>query len=190
MTPEREADLAAMWEHDLKWSEQRLIETGEIAMMAIVCASDGNVVIEPHGLGLSDREEILAAFRCVCVANAAFSITVMSEAWMRMGPAISDGVMPSKAPDRIEVLSMVNTYRDDETGEIGHRVSTRPIRRGADDQVIGLGPDAMPDGIAAGGPMAELLPLRKPTFTDQRKAREVLWRIRSMYKTFHAPGHA
>jgi hypothetical protein len=190
MTPQRAAYLADLWAHDLEWSEQRIIETGEIAMMAIVCTPGGNAVIEPRGLGLLDREEVLAAFRCFCVANAAFSITVMSEAWMRCGPQISDGVTPSKAPDRIEVLSLINTYLDDETGEIGHRVSTRPIQRGAANEVVGLGPDTIPVGVTAAGDMVELLPRRTPTFTDVRKAREALWRIRSMFKSFHAPGHA
>jgi hypothetical protein len=190
MTPQREAYLANLWKHDLEWSEQRIIETGEIAMMAIVCTPGGNAVIEPRGLGLLDREVVLAAFRCFCVANAAFSITVMSEAWMRIGLQISDGVMPSKSPDRIEMLTLVNTYRDDETGKIAHRISTRPILRGAGGYVIGLGPDTIPAGVTAAGDMAELLPLRTPTFTDVRKAREALWRIRSMFKPFHAPGHA
>jgi hypothetical protein len=191
MSPERETYLARMWAHDLEWSEQHIIEAGMVDMMAIICAPDKTLIIEPRGLGISEREEVLGLFRCACVAHAAFSITVMSEAWARIGLQIIDGVRPSEAPDRIEVLSLVNNYLDDETGEIGHRVSLRPIERGADDQIVGLAAAyESPAGTSLIGGLAEFLPIRTPTFAEVRQAREVLWRVRSRYKIIHPPGHA
>ena len=176
MANNREAYLDEMWAHDLEWSRKALIDKGEVVQMIVVHTRTNNSAIVVSIRPGVTKDEACRFARHVCVAYNADAVTVMGEAWMlraKDGKPVDLTVSPSESPDRIEVLAVSMSSRDD-TGVISHRASYRPIERGADDKPTGVGAEVKWEGVEYVGRFAEILPARKPTFTEQRIARKQL----------------
>jgi hypothetical protein len=176
MTNNRKDYLDKTWQHDLDWARKTLIDKGAVAQMIVVHTQANNRAIVVSIRPGVTKDEACAFARHVCVAYNADAVTVMGEAWMlrgKDGKPADTTAPPSESPDRIEVLAVSMSSRDD-TGAISHRASYRPIERGADDKPAGLGAEVKWEGVQYVGRFAEILPERKPTFTEQRIARKQL----------------
>jgi hypothetical protein len=184
MTPERQAYIDAYWSKDIEWAGERLIKHGSVGMMVVVHTPANNVVVYPDASNIS-KQEFYDFVRIIAVAHEAFAVAIISEAWMLEGAAAlaakqGRGPMPTESQNRVEVLSTAMTYRDDESGQLGHRLSIRPIARDTNGKPIGLLTE-IDDGGGKGlvGEFWNLIPPRKPTSREQRVAKQLLARSRS-----------
>jgi len=184
---DRKRYLDKTWEHDLDWVRKALIEKGEVRQMIVIHTPAIGIVISIHA---SMTKDATCAFaRDVCVAYDADAVTTMGEAWMlraKGAEPVDTSVLPSQSPDRIEVLAVSMSIRDD-TGAISHRASYRPIERGADGKPTGLGAEIGYTGVEYVGRFAEILPASKPTFTERRIARKRIDAARDRLAFVHQP---
>jgi hypothetical protein len=170
--------LDAIWEHDVEWAQITLLETGSVRQMVIVHIAGSLIVV--FSPGAQTRRDFLEFIRALCIAYEAFAVSVFSEAWMlRAAPGVDMTVDPSKSPNRIEVLAVHMSGRADPAGAIEHRASYRPIVRDGDGKLIGLSAAVkFPEGGEHAGAFTSLLPTRRPTYAERRRAKLTIARAR------------
>jgi len=122
----------------------------ERAMLTLLTPPEEQDVVMAHALGETDRERerFFDVVRVLGLLHKAWAISLVCEAWMAMArraPGETAGQFLARArdlrasdlPDRREVVMAILTWRAD--GAV-HNVSiARPIIRGTDETVVGLG---------------------------------------------------
>jgi hypothetical protein len=170
------------------YARKKLLHVGELAPLAVVHSSDGNVVWMP--LPFSDADDRQIAWLTVRMASLAYdaiAIAVIVEAWTRkverrIGESDAETVARiSEAEDRIEVISIQLCYREAE--RIRWLVTMDEIVRDGDGRPIAFNAVEHEDEPReVGGAIGALLHDFHPTAEQQRAARGLLEMICAIEK--------
>jgi hypothetical protein len=163
-------------EADFEFARKVLLEVGKVSPMYIVHGAERVVPVYCGQFPKADQRKIM---RLICIAERAEAIAMIGEAWTARAkrgeehlPA-SHIVPPSEREDRIEVVMVSMTWRED--GERRTVMRVGEIVRDAAGKAVEL--KAEPVSGAAdefAGPATEILPERMPDAFAVKAAREML----------------
>ena len=182
-----------------KWSEQLsrdvafarsvMLTQGEVQPMFVLHSATESKVIGAAWENIEDKRRVRAFVAMLALADNAEALSFMAEGWSINRPRLPgeteaaarkrfEGAVPSEAEDRVEILMVVNSYRDD-AGERRTRGVMLEIIRDTEGKVTGL-VERTPEGGDAEleGPLANLLPAREPPAIVREEAKRTLARIK------------
>jgi hypothetical protein len=168
----------------------------------VVHAADTLHILNASFTSDAAKQRAYSIVRVMAIAHAADAVSMFAEAWVRTVPRRhgeseaewdkrGTDVMPSEAPDRTEVVSVVLGYR----GKAGDRHtlhSLREIIRGDDGKPTGLKPDDTQERGEPDGDLAELVPAVSPSPGARAEAQALLKLVGPAMQMIpiHKPGHA
>lgn len=170
-------EATKLFENDMAFAEQRILERGELApMFSVHFEKDGQNAIAAVVGDFANYEAKIQSVnivKLVAVAYDAYAVSLMTEAWVahvdnKMDEAVRN-LAPSDRADRREIVMVTLSARDKSP-----LMSAREIVRNPDGSVAKLLPDVTQDHTGFEGRMANLLPPRRPTSREQRSARGLL----------------
>lgn len=118
-------DLKEFAEKNMKIASESFLASGQLLPMWIADTTDGAIVIASPFHGDRSKDAVVAKIREE-IAPKASRLLFMAESWMRVlkEKDVYDGVPPSQAADRIEVIYL---FAEDRTGRAIH-ISREIIR--------------------------------------------------------------
>jgi hypothetical protein len=171
---------------DMEYAKRTILERGQMAPMFVMHTKTGlQVYLTPF----ADERAKVAVFRLIgltVLAENAEGLTFMGEFWMRKLPAVpgetpaearersKQGPTPRDAEDRIEVVLIQTTYRDQATGERHVINEMREILRGADGKVSGLAATGTGGHDRMEGRIVEIFPEDAPSEAIRHAAAIIL----------------
>lgn len=170
-------DTTKLFDSDVAFAESRIMARGEVAPMFSVHfekdGQDGIAALIGDFASYETKMTSVNMVKIIAVAVDAYAVTLMTEAWVahvdkNMDKAVAD-LAPSDRQDRKEIVMVTMSRRD-----AGPLFSAREIVRDADGRVTGLAADTAGDHTGFEGRMANLMPERRPTAHEQRRAESLL----------------
>jgi hypothetical protein len=170
---------------DMKFAMENLLEYGSLVPMFVLHTRSGQILVV--GASIRDQAEKEQTYRMMttmCIAHDVVGFCFIAEAWLRMVNRRhneSEAEMqdrsfafpPSEAEDRIEVVSGVCVYRDEDIGKRQSKSTMVEILRGDDTKVTGFQALDLP-GNNCEGLVIDILPEKRPSKTQQTIAQRLL----------------
>lgn len=182
--PQTEAEWQAWMNYDMDYAVWCLVSQGEFRPLFVMHTSDGEMMLFPASWkNQQSKENIQTLVRLVCVAYDVVAVGLSIEGWMRKvfrqsGESTlahrtrANAIAPAEAEDRVEVLIVTMTYRDD-AGECRSLGQIAEILRDAEGQPTGVKRD-LTEKPGVEGRLVDLLPERSASPQIQLAARQLL----------------
>lgn len=172
-------DWHAVFRADLGFVRHTLLTDGELPTM-IAAHTAGEIMLFPPNPRMA-KDEFYDFVRVWVIAHDAQAVSEYGEAWMRAARPTDDVArmrathraepMPSAAPERIEVVICMLTFRE-APGKLTTLAAVALIERDAAGKVVGLGEFETGEGMELLA--ANLLPVDPPSATTRETAADLL----------------
>lgn len=151
-------------------AEQMIVSQGHIIPMAILsCENDKKIIIPMRWSDNLQSKRLYVTFaRLACVAHAAQSVAVISEAWITLSSNQVAETLGATPSERLEAVIISVEW---DGGYVG---SWREILRDAAGEVTGLDTEVRIDTKVRRGEFTHLLPAAEPTPAIRAMALEML----------------
>ena len=151
-------DLLAQAEH---YAEFCMRSSGKMAPTLFVIGADGPLMVAASSMdGVEEKDAFVTGARLLCIAQAATSVVMAMEAWMKFaqqGEQIDMTEPPSEAFDRQEVVVLMGESK------IGQKQRILPIIRSGNGRFFGFKEAVMPQTERFEGRFSQILSPNTPT---------------------------
>ena len=174
-------DLLAQAEH---YAEFCMRSSGKMAPTLFVIGADGPLMVAASSMdGVEKKDAFVTGARLLCIAQAATSVVMAMEAWMKFaqqGEQIDMTEPPSEAFDRQEVVVLMGESK------IGQKQRILPIIRSGNGRFFGFKDTVMPQTDRFEGRFSQILSPNTPT-DEHRLIAKAMLELKGL--NFDTPGH-
>ena len=162
-------DLLAQAGH---YAEFCMRNSGAMRPALFLIGAEGPLMIATASMdGVEEKDAFVTAARLICIAQAATSVVVALEAWMKFakpGESVDTAEPPSEAFDRQEVVILMGECKT------GHKQRFLPIIRSGNGRFFGFDETEMPEMDQIGGRFSQILSPETPSVEHRLIAKAML----------------
>lgn len=162
-------DLLAQAGH---YAEFCMRNSGAMRPALFLIGAEGPLMIATASMdGVEEKDAFVTTARLICIAQAATSVVVALEAWMKFakpGESVDTAEPPSEAFDRQEVVILMGECKT------GHKQRFLPIIRSGNGKFFGFNESEMPEMDQIGGRFSQILSPETPSVEHRLVAKAML----------------